>query len=61
MPLQRLAEGALALLHLSVDEQPEDRSDEEDGHEDEGEHGDDPPKASRAARRVSSEVAKSRR
>ena len=43
---QRVPEGALALLHAAIDEQPENRSEEEDGNEHEGEHGDDPMGAS---------------
>ena len=45
VPLERVPEGALALLQVAIDEQPEDRSQEEDGYEHEGEHGDDPARS----------------
>lgn len=40
VPVERVPEGALALLQVAIDEQPEDRSEKEDGYEHEGEHGD---------------------
>ena len=40
--LQRVPEGALALLQIAIHEQSEDGSEKENGYEHEGEHGDDP-------------------
>jgi hypothetical protein len=48
MAHQGVLEGALALLQTRVDHQAEHRPDEQDGDEEERDHGDDPSEASRA-------------